>query len=56
MAIRILEAVVAAIFPLTCALKGKWGLLILGFAAPALWVIGAARHAKPTSRWARLIA
>jgi hypothetical protein len=35
-----------------CALKGKWGFVILGFALPILWIIGAVKLAKPRSWWA----
>jgi hypothetical protein len=53
MALRILEAAVALVFPVVCAMKGKWGFVILGFALPVVWVIGAVRLAKPSSWWAR---
>lgn len=37
----------------TCALKGKFGFVVLGFALPILWFIGAVKIAKPRSWWAR---
>ncbi len=36
-----------------CALKGKWGFVVLGFLLPLLWVIGAVKVAKPRSWWAK---
>jgi hypothetical protein len=36
-----------------CALKGKWGFVVLGFLVPLLWLIGAVKVAKPRSWWAK---
>jgi hypothetical protein len=33
------------------ALKGRWGLFIVGFIIGPLWFIGAIRPAKPYSYW-----
>jgi len=35
-----------------CWLKGKPGMLFLGFFVPFVWLIAAIRLAKPTSYWA----
>jgi len=35
-----------------CWLKGKPGLLFLGFFVPFVWLVAAIRLAKPTSYWA----
>lgn len=37
------------------ALKGRYGLLLVGFLVPGIfvWVIGALRLARPSSFWAR---
>ncbi len=37
---------------LVCWLKGKPGLLFLGFFVPFVWLIAAIRLAKPNSYWA----
>lgn len=39
--------------PVICALKGKWGFLLLGLLIHWFWVFGAIRLAKPESWWAR---
>ena len=36
-----------------CAMKGKWVFSVLGWFMGIFWIIGAARLAKPESRWAR---
>jgi hypothetical protein len=36
-----------------CAMKGKWVFFALGWFSGIFWVVGAARLAKPWSRWAR---
>jgi hypothetical protein len=53
MTIRIIEAVFALGFPLTCAAKGRWISMIAGVACPLLWIIGAGRRARPGSWWGR---
>jgi hypothetical protein len=35
-----------------CWLKGKLGMVFLGFFVPFVWLIGAIRLAKPASYWA----
>jgi hypothetical protein len=35
-----------------CWLKGKLGMVFLGFFVPFVWLIAAIRLAKPTSYWA----
>lgn len=35
-----------------CGLKGKLGMVFLGFFVPFVWLIAAIRLAKPTSYWA----
>ena len=50
---RIIEALLALGFPLTCAAKGRWVMMIAGVACPLLWVIGAGRQARRSSWWAR---
>jgi hypothetical protein len=53
MVVRILETAVVLGFLVVCGMKGKWGFVILGFALPPLWIIGALKLAKPTSWWAK---
>jgi hypothetical protein len=36
-----------------CAMKGKWVFFVLGWFSGIFWLVGAARLAKPWSRWAR---
>jgi hypothetical protein len=36
-----------------CAMKGKWVFFVLGCFNGIFWIVGAARLAKPWSRWAR---
>jgi hypothetical protein len=36
-----------------CATKGKWVFFLLGWFSGIFWIVGAARLAKPGSRWAR---
>jgi hypothetical protein len=49
----VFEIAIAIALVVVCALKGKWGFVVLGFALPILWVIGAVKMAKPNSFWAR---
>ncbi len=35
-----------------CAMKGKWVFFALGWLSGIFWIVGAARLAKPNSRWA----
>jgi hypothetical protein len=45
---------IGLLFPIVVtALKGKWGLVLLGFLITIPWFIGAVRLAKPGSWWAR---
>jgi len=39
--------------PVICALKGKWGFLLLGLVIHWFWIFGAIRLGKPDSWWAR---
>ena len=47
------ELIVALGFMIVCGMKGKWGFVLLGFALPVLWIVGAVKLAKPRSWWAR---
>jgi hypothetical protein len=49
----IVETGVALTVLVICALKGKWGFVVVGFALPIFWIIGAVKLAKPRSWWAR---
>jgi hypothetical protein len=40
-------------FPIICAMKGKWLLVVVGLFVPLCWLVGALRLAKPGSFWAR---
>jgi hypothetical protein len=53
--IAVLLVVVALVLalPVICALKGKWGFLLLGLLIHWFWIFGAIRLAKPDSWWAR---
>jgi hypothetical protein len=47
------EILIALAMVVVCGLKGKWGFVVLGFALPILWIVGAVKMAKPNSIWAR---
>jgi signal peptidase I len=51
-ALALYLALLAALATVT-ALKGKWGVFVLGLAVWPAWLLGAVRLAKPDSRWAR---
>lgn len=51
-AFGVLILIIIYIVPMVItAAKGKWWFFGLGFIGPLLWWIGAARLAKPGSRW-----
>lgn len=39
--------------PIISAMKGKYGMVVLGFLVHPCWAFGAIRLAKPDSYWAR---
>ena len=53
--VAIVVAVAALVLslPVNCALKGKWGFVLLGVLIHWFWIFGAVRLAKPGSWWAR---
>lgn len=45
--------IIHAVLLLTCILKGKFGMALLGLLLPAIALLGAVRLARPHSTWAR---
>ncbi len=53
LALYIAFIVVSLACAVVVALKGKWGVLLVGFVVAIVWIVGAIRLAKPRSWWAR---